>query len=183
MVKRQTSSNNSFLDDPLIKKMVNLLIRDGKKSKAEKLFRKLFLFIQKAFPGQALHIFYLAVFNTQILVGNRIKPRGKKYRKAFSGKESFVPRFFSHQRSQTLAIRSLVVAGRKRLNSKSLYENLSQEIIQAALRKGEIVSNKYAVYTQSGLNRRFYKFRWKRSFPVDDARAILSRGRRVKSVR
>lgn len=173
MVRRTPSPNNSFLDDPLVKKMVNLLIRDGKKSKAEKLFRKLFLFIQKAFPGQALQIFYLAVFNTQTLVGNRVKPRGKKYRKAFSGKDSFVPHFFSHQRSQTLAIRSLVVAGRKRLTPKPLYENLSYEIIQAALQKSEIVSNKYIVYTQAGLNRRFYRFRWKRSFPGDTGQTLL----------
>ncbi len=174
MVKSLTNSKVEFLEDPLARKMINLLIRDGKKSKAEKLFGRLFLFIQKAFPGQALQIFYLAVFNTQILVGNRIKPRGKKYRRASLGKESFIPYFFTYQRSQSLAIRSLVVAGRQRLssNSKPLHENLAREIISAASQKGDIVSSKYGVYTQAGLNRRFYRFRWKRSFPIDTSPAV-----------
>lgn len=174
MVKSPVVSDKSFLDDPLVKKMINLLIRDGKKSKAESLFCKVFLHLQKAFPGQALQIFYLAVFNTQILVGNRTKPRGKKYRRAVSVKESFVPYFFSHSRSQTLSIRSLVVAGRSRVSSKPLHENLSYEIIQAALKRGDVVSNKYGVYARAGLNRRFYRFRWKRSITAKPRLAISS---------
>lgn len=164
MVK-EFNRNDLFLKDPLIQKMVNLLTRDGKKSKAEKIFRKLFLSLEKGFPGQGLEIFYLAVFNTQALVGNQIKPRGKKYRKTLSGKESFVPYFFYQQRSQTLAIRSLVQTGKAGLAFKPLYQNLSHEILQASLKQGDVIAGKYSLYTQASINRRYYRYRWTRILP------------------
>ena len=52
------NSNNSlrFKSDPLVTKMINLLMRHGKRSKAEKILSKAFQVLDKKYPGQALYI-------------------------------------------------------------------------------------------------------------------------------
>ena len=58
----------SFLDiksNPLVKKMINLLMRDGKRSKAEQVLNKVFQVLDEKYPGRALHIFYFSVFEAK----------------------------------------------------------------------------------------------------------------------
>nr|YP_009672634.1 ribosomal protein S7 [Dictyopteris divaricata]QDB64119.1 ribosomal protein S7 [Dictyopteris divaricata] len=159
-----------FINDPLVVKMINLLMRDGKKSKGEKILRHIFLFLNDNYPGQALKIFYLAVFNTQTLVGIRAKLKGKKYRRVTTGKESVVPYFVSNQRSQTSAIRAIFIAGKSRSSDHPLWENLSQEFVYAAANSGETIRKRYSTQELIKLNKRSYKFYWRRKLPIDPDR-------------
>ena len=60
-IKYVRSTNQIFLgikSDPLVEKMINLLMRDGKRSKAEQVLNKVFQVLDERYPGRALHIFY-----------------------------------------------------------------------------------------------------------------------------
>lgn len=158
--------------DPLLSKMTNLLMKHGKKAKAERILYRVFLLLDESYPGQALTIFYGAVFNLQMLIGIRGKPRGKKHRKVFTGKDTFVPHFLSDSRGQVLAIRSLFVAGRSRDNTRPLWDNLSQEFLDAASNRGDLILKLSQVHETGELNKRYYRFCWQRKFPVDPERLV-----------
>nr|YP_011008080.1 ribosomal protein S7 [Dictyotopsis propagulifera]WBP69946.1 ribosomal protein S7 [Dictyotopsis propagulifera] len=157
------SSLNQFKLDPLIKKVVNLLMKDGKKSKSEKILYKIFFSIQNNFPGEVLNIFYLAVFNTQLLINVRSKLKGKKHRR-FKNKEFFVPYFVSTEQSQTLAIRAIFLETKKIAASfdLSIWDKLAQELVNTALFNSDLLNKRYKFHILSNLNKRYYRFRWKR---------------------
>ncbi|CAL8412644.1 unnamed protein product [Dictyota dichotoma] len=158
---------DQFQEDPLVRKIVNLLTKNGKKSKSEKILIKIFFFIQANYPGQVLRIFYLAIYNSQLFVGIRLKSKGKKYRRSTGSKDSFVPYFIKSNKSQTLAIRSILGVGKQGNSFLNVWENLSQELLDASLIKGETLYHRYNVHNLSGLNRRYYRYRWNRKVPID----------------
>jgi len=165
-----------FQEDPLVKKVVNLLTKSGKKSKSEKILTKIFFFIQSNYPGQVLRIFYLSIYNCQSFVGLRIKSKGKKYRRSTNVKDSFIPYFIKADKSQTLAIRSILSAGKRGNAFLNVWENLSQELLDASLSKGEALDRRYKTHNLSNLNRRYYSYRWSRRVPIDSDSLFLSGG-------
>lgn len=164
MVILKKTIDHSFKTDPLTLKMVNLLMREGKKEKAEKFLYKIFCFIEENYPGEALNIFYLAVFHTQLLVGVRLKAKGKKKRRNINTKNIFTPYFLSNTRSQTIAIRSLFVSGKNRSLSHPLWQNLSEELLEAALNKGIIIEKRYETHKIAKNNKRLYPSLWIRKY-------------------
>lgn len=165
-----------FQEDPLIKKIVNLLTKSGKKSKSEKILIKIFFFIQSNYPGQTLRIFYLSIYNLQLFIGLRVKCKGKKYRRSINIKDSFIPYFIKSTKSQTLAIRSILTIGKQRKLFLNIWENLSQELLDASLIKGETLGHRYRIHSLSSLNRRYYRYRWRRKVPVDSDSLLLLKG-------
>ena len=158
---------NNFENDPLVKKICNLLMRHGKKTKAEFILRQLFINLHNNYPGQSLEILYLAVFNLQNFGDIRFKPQNKKFRRLNSIKNSGIPRFISFKRSQNMCIRSIFLLSLKSNLNKFLYQNLSQEIIFAATNSGELLLKRFNNHNLTRLNRRYYKYKWKRKFPLN----------------
>lgn len=154
----------TFKIDPLTSKMANLLMREGKKEKAEKFLYKIFHFIEESYPGEALNIFYLAVFHTQTFMGFRAKAQGKKYRRKIKVKNIFTPHSLSDTRGQTLAIRALFISGKNRSLSRPLWENLSEELIEAAFNVGNVVDKKYETHKIVKNSKRLYPSLWVRNF-------------------
>ena len=101
--------------DPLVAKMINLLMRDGKRSKAEKVLSKAFQVLDRNYPGQAIPIFYLAVMAAKQDIAVRLKPKPKK-RKRGKGQSYnvFLPRLISPSCGLALGIRALLKASQER---------------------------------------------------------------------
>ena len=63
MLVKENKDNSVYLNriksDPLVTKMINLLMRHGKRSKAEKILFKSLEVLDKIYPGQAMHILSL----------------------------------------------------------------------------------------------------------------------------
>lgn len=154
----------SFKLDPLISKMINLLMKEGKKEKAEKILYKIFYFLEENYPGEALNILYLAVFNTQTFIGVRLKAQGKKFRRNTKVNNVFTPYFLLDTRSQVLAIRSLFIAGQNRSSSRPLWENLSEELLEAAFYRGSIVEKCHDTHKIANNNKHRYGRLWVRHF-------------------
>lgn len=156
-----------FRNDPLVVKMVNLLMKNGKKSKAEKILDRVFGLLDEAYPGQAINIFYSAVSNVQTLVGVREKPKGKRSRRSLTTKETFVPYFMTDSKSQAMAIRLIFLSVKSSKTTLPLWERLGQELLEVSLKRSDLTSMRSQLRETCDLNRRFYRFCWRRKFPVD----------------
>ncbi|CAM9118091.1 unnamed protein product [Choristocarpus tenellus] len=142
---------------PCLIKIRNLLIRDGKKSKADRLLVSTFSFLEKSYPGESRSIFYRAISNVQPIVGVRLKER--RGRKKTSNKVSYLPYSISAARSQNIGIRSLIKASRRH-SSKLYYINLAEEFILASQFKGQAIKIKLHIHELAKKNSDFSHFRW-----------------------
>nr|WBP69841.1 ribosomal protein S7 [Costaria costata] len=143
--------------DPLVKKMINLLMRDGKRSKAENVLNKALQSLDKDYPGQAIHIFYLGILAVRQDIGVRLKPKPKTRRnkQAFN---VYLPRIISPICGLNLGMRSLLKASRDRSMTSPLWENLSKELLKASQNKGEVVSKRYSLNKLAMSNKRRIHF-------------------------
>ena len=163
MLAKEDKNNFVYLNriksDPLITKMINLLMRHGKRSKSEKILFKAFQALDKVYPGQATRIFYLAIIAVKQDIAVRIKPKPKKRR----NKQSFnvyLPRVISPTCGLSLGMRSILKTSRERslLSFSPLWESLSQELLQASQSKGKVVAKRYKVNKLAISNKRKVHF-------------------------
>ena len=160
LVKENINNHIHFLrSDPLITKMINLLMRHGKRSKAEKVLSKALQTLDKEYPGQALEIVYLAILAVRQDVAVRLKPKPKKRRNKQSY-NVYLPRVISPVCGLSLGIRSILKASRERSQTSfsPFWETLSQELLQASQNKGEVVAKRYRVSRLAVSNKRRVHF-------------------------
>lgn len=173
MVIKYKSFSDSVTGDPLVQKFGNLLMCNGKKTKAELIVKKMFIHLHNNYPGQALNILYLAIFNSQKLSDIKLKLQGKKLRRNNSPKNLGIPYFIRVNRGYNISIRSIFLLGYNSRLNKPLWYNLSQEILLAATNKSGVMSKSLDSHIKSRLNRRQYNYRFRRKLPMDYERAFL----------
>nr|YP_011008150.1 ribosomal protein S7 [Egregia menziesii]WBP70051.1 ribosomal protein S7 [Egregia menziesii] len=143
--------------DPLIKKMINLLMRDGKRSKAENVLNKALQSLDQDYPGRAIHIFYLGILAVRQDISVRLKPKPKTRR----NKQSFnvyLPRVISPFCGLNLGMRSLLQVSRERSTDSPLWYNLSKELLKASQNKGEVINKRYSLNKLAISNKRRIHF-------------------------
>ncbi len=157
--KNNSISSLRIKSDPLVTKMINLLMCHGKRSKAEKVVSKALQVLDKDYPGQALHIFYLAIIAVKQDIAVRLKPKPKKRRNKQSY-NIYLPRVISPTCGLSLGIRSILKASQERSRSSFLpfWESLSQELLQASQDKGDVVAKRYSVNKLAVSNKRRIHF-------------------------
>nr|QWK44985.1 ribosomal protein S7 [Analipus japonicus] len=151
--------------DPLVRKMVSLLMRDGKRPKAEKVLYKAFESIDEDFPGRSLHIFYYGLFEARRDIGIRLKPKPKK-RRNVTIYNSYVPYRISPICGLHLGMRALLKASKERSSSLPFYVNLSQELVEASLGKGDVVAKRYRLNILAESNKRKVHLGVRHTFPL-----------------
>ena len=137
--------------DLVVSKFLNSLMYDGKKSKAEKIFYKALEIIGEKTGKDSLEVFHQALDN--IKPGVEVRPR------RVGGATYQVPMDLSAFRKQSLAIRWLLEATRKR-TEKSMTEKLSAELMEAADNKGGAIKKKEDTHRMAEANRAFAHYRW-----------------------
>ena len=137
--------------DLVVSKFLNSLMYDGKKSKAEKIFYKALEIIGEKTGKDSLEVFHQALDN--IKPGVEVRPR------RVGGATYQVPMDVSAFRKQSLAIRWLLEATRKR-TEKSMTEKLSAELMEAADNKGGAIKKKEDTHRMAEANRAFAHYRW-----------------------
>ncbi len=150
---------NNIKNDPLSTKMINLLMRHGKRSKAEKVLSKALEAIDKIHPGHSHHIFYLAILFSKQNISVRLKPKSKKGRRRQSY-NVYLPRIVSSACGLNLGIRSIIKVSeeRSRVSSLPFWESLSIELLQASQNKGDVVAKKYKIHDLAVSNKRRVHF-------------------------
>lgn len=151
--------------DPLVGKMINLLMKNGKRSKAEKVLNKAFHMLDEKYPGRALHIFYFGVFEARRDIGIRLKPRAKK-RRAVNSYSVYLPHTIPAVRGLNLGMRAILAASRRRSTLRPFWDNLSQEILEASLGRGEVVTKRYSLNKLADSNKRRVHLGSLRLFPL-----------------
>ncbi|MFC1649673.1 30S ribosomal protein S7 [Patescibacteria group bacterium] len=153
-VKPKKVQADPVYGSPLVTKLINRSMKDGKKSVAQKQIYAAFEIIEKKTKKDPLEVYNIALDN--IRPAMEVRPR------RVGGAAYQVPMPVRGSRKDTLAIRWLIFAARAKSNSEfhTYGEKLAAEIMDAANGEGGAVSKKQDVQRMAEANRAFAHFRW-----------------------
>jgi small subunit ribosomal protein S7 len=124
---------------------------DGKKATAEKIIYTAFELIKTKTREDPIKIFNEAV--------NNIRPNLEVRSRRVGGATYQVPVEVKTSRSQTLALRWLLDASRKRKN-KNMSDRLFNELMDAYQKKGNAIKKREETHRMAESNKAFAHFRW-----------------------
>ena len=142
---------DSKFNSPIVPKLINSIMYDGKKVVAQKIIYEAIEKIKSKTKDEPIDIFHEAIKN--------IKPTVEVKSRRVGGATYQVPTEVKSKRAQTLAIRWLVEASRKRKN-KYMSDKIFNEIYDAYEKKGLAVKKKEDVHKMAESNKAFAHFRW-----------------------
>ena len=142
---------DSKFNSAIVPKLINSIMYDGKKVVAQKIIYEAIEKIKSKTKDEPINIFHEAI--------NNIKPTVEVKSRRVGGATYQVPTEVKSKRAQTLAIRWLVEASRKRKN-KYMSDKIFNEIYDAYEKKGLAVKKKEDVHKMAESNKAFAHFRW-----------------------
>ena len=155
-MRRRKAPVREIMADPIynskvITKFVNAIMLDGKKSVAEKILYGAIDNLDKRGEEKGFDLFERAVENVKPLLEVRSRRVG--------GATYQVPVEVRAVRRQTLALRWLIDASRKR-NERTMVERLANELFEAANERGSSFKKKEDVHRMAEANKAFAHYRW-----------------------
>jgi small subunit ribosomal protein S7 len=136
---------------PVIPKLINSIMYDGKKVVAEKIVYDAIDKIKSKTKEEPITVFNEAI--------NNIRPTVEVRSRRVGGATYQVPVEVKSNRAQALALRWLVDASRKR-KDKHMSDKMFNEIFDAYEKKGSAVKKKEDVHKMAESNKAFAHFRW-----------------------
>ncbi len=149
-VKREVIPDAKF-GDLVLTKFMNSLMKDGKKSTAERIVYGAFDRMTGKGTADPLRTFHEALEN--------IMPALEVRSRRVGGATYQVPVEVRPERRRALAIRWLINAARGR-NENTMVERLSGEILDAANNRGSAVKKREDTHRMAEANRAFSHYRW-----------------------
>lgn len=134
-----------------VARFVNKVMRDGKRSLAERLVYDSFDAIAERTGQDPLEVFEMALRNVMPTV--EVKPR------RVGGATYQVPVEVPPQRRMSLAFRWILMAARSR-PKRDFTQNLTDELIEASRGAGGAVRRKDEVHRMAEANKAFAHYRW-----------------------
>jgi small subunit ribosomal protein S7 len=155
-MRRRKAPVREIMPDPVygskvLTKFINKVMLDGKKSTAEKIIYSALDIISAKGEKSGIETFNDAIEN--------IKPVIEVKSRRVGGATYQVPVEVRPVRQQSLAIRWLVDAARKR-NERTMAERLANEFMDAASDKGAAFKKKEDTYKMAEANKAFAHYRW-----------------------
>ena len=138
-------------NDLVVSKFMNSIMKEGKKSVAERIVYGAFETMQAKAKSNPLQLFHQALENVMPAVEVRSRRVG--------GATYQVPVEVRNERRQALAIRWLISAARGR-NENTMEERLSAELLDAANNRGTAVKKREDTHKMAEANRAFSHYRW-----------------------
>lgn len=155
MRKRQAVKRDVLADpvynSKVITKLVNQIMLDGKRGKAEKIVYKALDMVQERTNENPMDVFNKALEN--------ITPSLEVKSRRVGGANYQVPIEVRADRAQALALRWFVGAARNR-SGKSMAEKLANEIIDASNETGAAFKKKEDTHKMAEANKAFAHYRW-----------------------
>ncbi len=156
MPRRREVPKRTILPDPKYKeevlaKFANVIMRDGKKSTAEKIVYGALDIVGEKSKADPMEVFRKALDNVRPVV--EVKSR------RVGGATYQVPVEIRSDRRMALAMRWLRDSARKR-NEKSMGNRLAAEILEAAENRGNAVRKREETHRMAEANKAFSHFRW-----------------------
>jgi len=135
----------------IVTKLINQIMRDGKKGTAEKIVYSAFEMVHEKTNEDSMAVFEKAM--------NNIKPALEVKSRRVGGANYQVPVEVNPERAQALAFRWLINYARLR-SGHSMAENLANEIIDASNGIGASVKKKDDTHKMAEANKAFAHYRW-----------------------
>ena len=135
----------------ILSKFINFVMYDGKKAVAEKIIYSVFEQIKNKTKEDPVKIFNEAI--------NNIRPNLEVRSRRVGGSTYQIPVEVKMKRSQTLALRWLLGASRKRKN-KSMSDKLFNELMDASQSKGSAIKKREDTHRMAESNKAFAHYRW-----------------------
>ncbi|OGW10936.1 MAG: 30S ribosomal protein S7 [Nitrospinae bacterium RIFCSPLOWO2_12_39_16] len=137
--------------DPLVAKMINLIMSDGKKSTAEAIMYDAMEIIKNKGKDEPLKIFRKALDNVKPML--EVRPR------RVGGATYQIPVDIRPERRNTLSIRWIVGSARGR-GEKTMQERLAAELLDAFNKTGSAMKKRDDVHKMAEANRAFSHYKW-----------------------
>lgn len=156
MPRRGNVPKREIMPDPvynsaLVSKLINSVMRDGKKGVAQKIVYEAFDLVREKTGKNPLEAFTEAL--------NNIMPSLEVKARRVGGATYQVPIEVRPERRQTLGLRWLTGYARKR-GEKTMHERLAGEIMDAMNNTGSAVKKREDTHKMAESNRAFAHYRW-----------------------
>ena len=156
MSRRHAAEKREVLPDPkfkdlVITKFMNGLMKDGKKSAAERIVYGALDIIESKGGGDPVAVFREAIEN--------VKPTVEVRSRRVGGATYQVPVEVRPDRRQALAIRWIIDNSRKR-SENTMMERLSGELLDASNNRGASVKKREDTHKMAEANKAFSHYRW-----------------------
>jgi len=138
-------------NDRVVGRFTHILMRDGKKSTAEKILYGAFEYIEEKTRNDPVAMFRRALEN--------VRPRVEVKSRRVGGATYQVPIEVRPERATSLAMRWLVKYARAR-SGKSMRDKLANEFIDAANERGEAAKKREDTHRMAEANKAFAHYRW-----------------------
>ena len=135
----------------VLAKFINFIMQNGKKSTAEKIIYTALDQIKNKTKQDPIKIFNDAISN--------IRPNLEVRSRRVGGATYQVPVEVKTKRSQTLALRWLLDASKKRKN-KTMSDKLFNELMDASQNKGSAIKKREDTHKMAESNKAFAHYRW-----------------------
>ena len=142
---RSTSSS-------LVTKFINTVMRDGKRSTAERILYQSFDIIKERTGDDPMKVFKKALDN--------VKPSLEVKSRRVGGSNYQVPIEVNPNRRLSLSIRWLVSYARSRGDGKTMQEKLANELLDASNLRGGAVKKREDTHRMAEANKAFAHYRW-----------------------
>lgn len=155
-MRKNRAEQRKIIPDPvynevIVSRMINKIMRDGKKSLAESIFYDALDLIKERTGEEAIDVLKSALDNVMPVL--EVKSR------RVGGSNYQVPVEVNDRRRLSLGIRWIVEAARKR-GERTMTERFANEIMDAANNTGGAVKKKEEVHRMAEANRAFAHYRW-----------------------
>jgi len=150
-IKKRTLLPDTKFNSVLIRKFINKVMVDGKKSVAERVVYGALDILSKRTKQGPLESFEKAL--------NNIKPDVELKSRRVGGATYQIPVEVAPERQMSLAMRWVINFSRER-KGKSMAENLAQELLDAYNNTGSAIKKRDDTHKMAEANRAFAHFRW-----------------------
>jgi small subunit ribosomal protein S7 len=158
MSGRITKADDQLRGDPrhdskVLSRFINCVMKEGKKSVAQRLVYQALDEIEKRTKGDppAIEVFNAAIEN--------VKPKVEVRSKRVGGANYQVPMSVKPKRKQSLAFRWILQAARSE-SGKPMYLRLAKELYEASNGEGKAMSTREQTHRMAEANKAFAHFAW-----------------------
>ena len=156
MPRRREVPKRQILPDPiynsqLVTKFVNVIMKDGKKTVAEKILYDALELIRGRIEDDPMKVFKRAVDN--------VKPQVEVKSRRVGGSTYQVPIEVRPSRRLALSMRWLI-QGAKSRGEKTMRQQLAGELLDAAENRGTAIKKKDDTHRMAEANKAFSHYRW-----------------------
>ena len=157
MPRKYESLEHLLKPDPrhgnlLVAKFINCVMKQGKKTTAQRIVYEALDLVQKRLPGDdPVKVFQMAI--------NNVKPMVEVRSRRVGGATYQVPVDVSSRRQQSLAFRWILETSRKK-RGKSMAERLAEEFVLASRREGGAYLTRENIHKMAEANKAFAHYAW-----------------------